>query len=53
MIDRFAEYARAGAQDLVFAPACPAADRDRVVETFAAEVLPALRTIDRRAPVAQ
>jgi probable F420-dependent oxidoreductase len=53
VIDRLTAYARAGAEDLVFAPACPADDRDRVVETFAAEVLPAIRTVDRRASVAQ
>lgn len=53
VIDRLSAYAEAGAQDLVFAPACPADDRDRVTETFATEVLPALRTIDRSASVAQ
>ncbi|HEY3708811.1 MAG TPA: LLM class flavin-dependent oxidoreductase [Amycolatopsis sp.] len=40
--ERLAEYADAGAEHLVFAPACPEADRDRVVDTFAAEVLPFL-----------
>jgi probable F420-dependent oxidoreductase len=38
--DRLAEYAKAGAEDLVFAPACPAGDLDRVIDTFATEVLP-------------
>jgi probable F420-dependent oxidoreductase len=41
--DRLAEYALAGAEDLVFAPACPPDDVDRVIETFAAEVLPVVQ----------
>lgn len=53
VIHRLAEYAQAGVQDLVFAPACPAADRDRVIDTFAADVLPAIRTTERGAFVAQ
>jgi probable F420-dependent oxidoreductase len=40
---RLAEYAAAGAADLVFAPACPPDAVDRVIDTFAAEVLPVVR----------
>lgn len=44
VIARLAEYADAGAEAMVFAPACPDTDLDRVTETFAREVAPALRT---------
>lgn len=40
--ERLAEYAGAGAEHIVFAPACPDADLDRVIDTFATEVLPFL-----------
>jgi probable F420-dependent oxidoreductase len=40
---RLGEYADAGAQTVVFAPACPSEDLDRVVDTFASHVLPRLR----------
>ncbi|HEX3790813.1 MAG TPA: LLM class flavin-dependent oxidoreductase [Pseudonocardiaceae bacterium] len=46
--ERIMEYAAAGAQELVFAPACAEADRERVINTFVAEVLPVVRTADRR-----
>jgi probable F420-dependent oxidoreductase len=42
---RVGEYAEAGARDLVFAPACPAAEVDRTIERFAAEVLPAVHEL--------
>lgn len=40
---RLAEYAAAGAETLVYAPACQNADVTRVVRTFADGVLPGLR----------
>ncbi|HEY0935607.1 MAG TPA: LLM class flavin-dependent oxidoreductase [Trebonia sp.] len=40
---RIAEYAAAGAQTLVYAPACERDDLARVVRTFAEDVLPGLR----------
>ena len=40
---RLAEYAAAGAESVVFAPACPAADVAAVIRTFASEVMPHLR----------
>lgn len=43
LVRRIGEYADAGAQELVFAPACPAGDLNRMVELFANEVLPAIR----------
>lgn len=46
--DRLVEYAEAGADSVVFAPACPRRMRDRVIETFATEVMPALRTSSDR-----
>jgi len=42
---RIAEYAAAGAQTLVYAPACERADLARVVRTFAEDVLPGLREL--------
>lgn len=42
VVDRIAEYADAGAEDLVFAPACPAGELDRMLDVFAADVLPAM-----------
>lgn len=42
---RIAEYAAAGAETLVYAPACERADLGRVVRTFAEEVLPGLREL--------
>jgi probable F420-dependent oxidoreductase len=47
VVHRFREYAEAGAEYLIFAPACPAAHRDRVIDTFAAEVLPAVCATDQ------
>lgn len=44
VIARLAEYAAAGAETVVFGPACPDAEADAVVERFAAEVAPALRS---------
>ncbi|HWD04330.1 MAG TPA: LLM class flavin-dependent oxidoreductase [Amycolatopsis sp.] len=41
--ERLAEFAAAGAERVVFAPACAAADRDRVIDLFATEVLPGIR----------
>ncbi|MFI5614341.1 LLM class flavin-dependent oxidoreductase [Amycolatopsis sp. NPDC051903] len=41
--ERIAEFAEAGAQRVVFAPACAAEDRDRVIDLFATEVLPGIR----------
>ena len=41
--DRLLEYVDAGAESVVFSPACAEEDLDRVVATVAAEVLPALR----------
>lgn len=40
---RLREYASAGAESIVFAPACGAADLPRVIRFFAEEVLPQLR----------
>jgi hypothetical protein len=40
---RLRQYAGAGAETVVFAPACPAADLARVIETFATGVAPELR----------
>jgi probable F420-dependent oxidoreductase len=45
---RLREYADAGAQTVVFAPACSGPDLDRVIATFATEVLPQLQTADAR-----
>jgi probable F420-dependent oxidoreductase len=45
VIDRLGEYAQAGAESVVFSPACAPEDQERVIETFAAEVLPALRDL--------
>lgn len=42
VLARIREYADAGARDLVFAPACPAAELEPMVDLFAAEVLPAI-----------
>ncbi|WIX75775.1 LLM class flavin-dependent oxidoreductase [Amycolatopsis carbonis] len=39
--ERLAEYAEAGAESVIFAPAC--ADHDRAIDLFAAEVLPGIR----------
>lgn len=47
---RLREYADAGAESVVFAPACPSADLDRVIELFATEVLPGLQTAEDRSP---
>lgn len=41
--ERFAAYAAAGATSLVFAPCCPDEQADAVIETFIAEVAPAVR----------
>jgi hypothetical protein len=38
------EYVEAGARSIVLVPACPDADRAAMVELFAAEVIPALRS---------
>lgn len=40
---RLREYGSAGAESIVFAPACGDADLPRVIRTFAEEVLPQLR----------
>lgn len=40
---RLREYRSAGAESIVFAPACGDADLPRVIRTFAEEVLPQLR----------
>lgn len=40
---RLREYADAGAETVVFAPACSSVDLERVVDTFANHVLPELR----------
>lgn len=40
---RLRQYAGAGAETVVFAPACPPADLTRVIETFATGVAPELR----------
>jgi probable F420-dependent oxidoreductase len=45
VVHRIGEYAQAAAEDLVFAPACRAVDRDRVVDTFAREVLPVVQAL--------
>ncbi|MEV6896691.1 LLM class flavin-dependent oxidoreductase [Amycolatopsis sp. NPDC051372] len=39
--ERLAEYAAAGAESVIFAPAC--ADHDRAIDLFATEVLPGIR----------
>lgn len=41
---RLAEYRDAGAESVIFSPACPVADRERMIETLAAGVLPALQS---------
>lgn len=43
VIERLTEYADAGAESVLLGPACPDEDRPRVIDTFANEVLPALR----------
>jgi alkanesulfonate monooxygenase SsuD/methylene tetrahydromethanopterin reductase-like flavin-dependent oxidoreductase (luciferase family) len=40
---RLREYADAGAGSIVFAPACQPVDLDRVIDTFATDVLPRLQ----------
>jgi probable F420-dependent oxidoreductase len=50
VVHRISEYGEAGARDVVFAPACAAADRERVIDTFVSEVLPVLRATDERGP---
>lgn len=40
---RLAEYADAGAESVIFAPACARADLDLVITTFATQVMPQLR----------
>ncbi len=50
--ERLREYAAAGAETVVFAPACGPADVPRVLATFAAEVLPALRQVPAGEPAA-
>jgi alkanesulfonate monooxygenase SsuD/methylene tetrahydromethanopterin reductase-like flavin-dependent oxidoreductase (luciferase family) len=45
VIERFGEYAQAGAESVVFSPACAPEYQDRVIDTFASEVLPALRDL--------
>ncbi|TNC23778.1 LLM class flavin-dependent oxidoreductase [Amycolatopsis alkalitolerans] len=40
---RIGEYAGAGAEEMVFAPACPAGEFDQMVDLFAGEVLPSIR----------
>jgi probable F420-dependent oxidoreductase len=47
---RLREYADAGAETIVFAPACHGPDLDRVIGTFAREVLPQLQTAEDRNP---
>lgn len=44
---RLLEYAEAGAESVVLSPACMPADRDKVVRTFAEEVMPALHELGR------
>jgi probable F420-dependent oxidoreductase len=48
VVHRMGEYGEAGARDVVFAPACAATDRNRVIDTFVGEVLPVLRATDER-----
>lgn len=43
VIARYAEYVDAGAQTLLFAPACPFDEADAAMELFMTEVAPALR----------
>lgn len=45
-VERLRQYADAGAETIVFAPACRGADLDRVIGTFATEVLPQIRTAE-------
>jgi probable F420-dependent oxidoreductase len=40
---RFAAFAEAGAERILIQPACGPTDRDRMIDTLAGEVLPALR----------
>jgi alkanesulfonate monooxygenase SsuD/methylene tetrahydromethanopterin reductase-like flavin-dependent oxidoreductase (luciferase family) len=47
-VRRLREYGDAGAETVVFAPACRGADIDRVIDTFATEVLPGLQTVEDR-----
>lgn len=46
---RLADYAAAGAESVVLVPACPAADRPRMMRMFADDLLPALHTAGRTA----
>ena len=46
VIDRLTEYQMAGAETVIFAPACPPDVLDTMVDTFVAEVAPALSAID-------
>lgn len=48
--ERFAAYAAAGATSLVFAPCCPDEQADAVIETFIAEVAPAVRAAAPSSP---
>lgn len=45
VLERLREYADAGAETIVLAPACPDADLDRVIDAFARDVAPALRAV--------
>lgn len=40
--DRLGEFAEAGATSVVFAPACPDSELPRIIDTFLADVMPAL-----------
>lgn len=42
---RLADYAAAGAESVVLVPACPPADRPRMLRLFADDLLPALRPV--------
>lgn len=45
VIARIAQYRAAGADTVIFAPACPSSQRARVVELFAQAVLPQVRAL--------
>jgi alkanesulfonate monooxygenase SsuD/methylene tetrahydromethanopterin reductase-like flavin-dependent oxidoreductase (luciferase family) len=45
VVDRISQYAEAGATEMIFAPACPPADRPGVVRFFAEWVMPLLQSL--------
>lgn len=46
VIDRLGQFAEAGATSVVFAPACPDSALAKMIDTFVADVMPALHGVD-------